>query len=165
MSAIRIRRDWAPGDLGWVIAEHGTYYEQHWRLGAKFEAKVAEAMGEWMTRYQPGRDLFLMASDDSGRLGSISLDATGPHAADHGARIRFFIMADRARGTGLGRRLVTETMAHIRAAGISRAWLTTFRGLDAARRLYETEGFALTEEKLDTSWGTPLHEQRFDWRG
>ena len=42
------------------------------------------------------------------------------------------------------------------------AYLTTFAGLDAARRLYEEIGFTLTSEHADTTWGVPLNEQRFD---
>ncbi|KAF0230998.1 MAG: hypothetical protein FD175_867 [Beijerinckiaceae bacterium] len=159
-----LRHGWRPGDLGWVIAEHGRYYDRAWQLGAVFEAKVAEAMGEWMQRYDPARDLLLLAEDVEGPLGSISLDGSGPHVAVDGARIRFFIMADKARGRGIGKALMAEMMTFIASAGLDEAFLTTFRGLYAARKLYEDNGWVLTREALDTSWGMPLHEQRFDWK-
>jgi len=155
-------RGWVPGLLGEVIAEHGRYYATHWRLGAGFEAKVAEAMGAWIARYDPARDLILHARDADGLLGSISLDGAGSPA--EGGRIRFFILADRARGTGIGRRLLGELMVFANASGQQRLWLTTFRGLDAARHLYERHGFHLVDETLDRSWGQPLHEQRFEWQ-
>jgi GNAT superfamily N-acetyltransferase len=160
---ITAHRGWIKGALGWVIGEHGRWYEENWRFGAAFEAKVAEAMGEWMSRYDPERDLFLLALDDHGILGSISLDGSGPHAAEEGARIRFFIMADRARGRGAGRFLMTHMMDFV-AERFDRCFLTTFRGLDAARKLYEEFGFTLTSEAMDSTWGTPVMEQRFDWR-
>jgi GNAT superfamily N-acetyltransferase len=159
-----IRRGWQPGDIGWVVGEHGRYYDRAWKLGMAFEAKVAEAMGAWLQRYDPAHDLLLVAEDAEGSLGSISLDGSGADVPSDGARVRFFIMADRARGRGIGKVLVAETMAFIRDAGFEKAFLTTFRGLDAARKLYEDHGWALTHEALDTSWGTPLHEQRFDWK-
>ena len=161
---VTIERGWRAGVLGWVIAEHGTYYEMHWQLGAAFEAKVAQAMGEWMQRYEPTRDLLLVAHDADGILGSISLDGSGAHATTDGARIRFFIITERARGRGIGRLLMNEMMTFIQSTGFKGAFLTTFRGLDAARTLYEAHGFTLTHEELDTSWGMPLHEQRFDWK-
>ena len=43
---------------------------------------------------------------------------------------------------------MAEMMAFIREAGFDRAFLTTFQGLDAARHLYESEGFALISETL-----------------
>ncbi len=156
-----ILHGWVPGLLGEVIAEHGRYYEHDWQLGAGFEAKVAEALGEWIARYDPGRDIILHAHDEAGLVGSISLDGTG--YPTEGGRIRFFILADRARGTGLGRRLLAELMDFALAAGHTKLWLTTFRGLDAARHLYERAGFRLAGEEQDETWGRLLHEQRFEW--
>lgn len=164
MEDFSIRRGPQAGDLGWVIGQQARYYEQAWGFGALFEARVAEAIGTWMQRYDPARDLFLTATDDDGPLGSISLDGSGPHAAIEGARIRFFIVADRARGRGVGKALMAQMMAFIDAAGFDRAFLTTFRGLDAARKLYEASGFVLTHEQADSTWGTPVLEQRFEWR-
>ena len=37
----------------------------------------------------------------------------------------------------------------------------TFRGLDAARKLYEAYGFALAEEWPGRQWGKQMFEQRF----
>ncbi|MCZ8374629.1 MAG: GNAT family N-acetyltransferase [Beijerinckiaceae bacterium] len=156
-------RGWVPGIPGWVIAEHGRSYARDWQFGAGFEAKVAEAMGEWLGRYDPGRDLLLTAMLDDKPVGSISLDGSGPHVAGEGARIRFFILAEAARGLGIGRRLMGEMMAFIEETGFDRVFLTTFRGLDAARHLYEAEGFRLVAETRDSSWGRPLDEQLFRW--
>jgi GNAT superfamily N-acetyltransferase len=161
---LRLVRGWAPGLPGWVIAEHGRYYAEVWKLGAAFEAKVAAAMGEWLGRYDAARDLMLTAMLDGAPVGSISLDGSGQHKPEDGARIRFFILAPATRGRGIGRLLMAEMMAFIREAGFDRAFLTTFRGLDAARHLYESEGFILLSETLDTSWGEPLHEQLFRWQ-
>ncbi len=55
-------------------------------------------------------------------------------------------------------------MRFIVDAGFDRAFLTTFAGLNAARSLYEARGFRLVQEEIDTSWGSPLTEQRFAWR-
>ena len=40
-------------------------------------------------------------------------------------------------------------------------YLTTFAGLDAARRLYDSAGFVLTEQVEAESWGTRVTEQTF----
>lgn len=160
---ITLLRGWQPGIPGWVIAEHGRSYAREWQFDARFEAKVAEAMGEWLGRYDPARDLLLTAMLDGVPVGSISLDGSGPHATTEGARIRFFILAKAARGLGIGRRLMGGMMEFIESSGFDRVFLTTFRGLDAARHLYEAEGFVLESETLDTTWGKPMHEQRFRW--
>jgi ribosomal protein S18 acetylase RimI-like enzyme len=161
MVTIDLVRGWRPGLLGWIVAEHGRYYDREWRLGAAFEAKVAAGLGELADRLDPARDLLLHAASSEGILGAIAVDGSGPDTARRGARIRYFILSDAARGRGVGRLLLDETMAFIGAAGFDRAWLTTFAGLDAARHLYERHGFRLDHEALDTSWGTSLTEQRF----
>ncbi len=163
MADITLRQGWSPGLLGWIVAEHGRYYDREWHLGAVFEAKVAQGLGEWIARFDPSRDMLLAAMDGGRVLGAIAVDGSGPDAATQGARIRYFILSDAARGRGIGRRLVAETMRYIVAAGFRQAWLTTFAGLDAARHLYEANGFRLTHEAVDASWGTPLTEQRFEW--
>ena len=43
--------------------------------------------------------------------------------------------------------------------------LWTFKGLDAARKLYEAAGFVLAEEWSGHQWGRVLTEQRFVRRG
>jgi GNAT superfamily N-acetyltransferase len=159
-----LRQGWSPGLLGWIVAEHGRYYEREWRLGPVFEAKVAQGLGELVARLDPARDLLLSAVDGETILGAIAVDGSGPEVAARGARIRYFILSDAARGRGVGRALMDRTMAFIGAAGFRSAWLTTFAGLDAARHLYEQQGFRLDHEAVDTSWGTPLAEQLFVWR-
>jgi hypothetical protein len=41
--------------------------------------------------------------------------------------------------------------------------LTTVDGMDAARHLYEEFDFKLVKETLDSTWGAPVTEQRFEW--
>ncbi len=46
-------------------------------------------------------------------------------------------------------------------AQFSETYLSAFKGLDAARHLYESFGFRLCEEAQGTQWGTSVTEQRF----
>ena len=67
------------------------------------------------------------------------------------------------RGSGLGRRLLTETLAHADAQGIRRVYLWTLDGLPAAARLYAEAGFAEVERLTATQWGKPVTELRLEW--
>jgi ribosomal protein S18 acetylase RimI-like enzyme len=64
-----------------------------------------------------------------------------------------------ARGRGIGRRLVAECVDHARELGYGRMVLYTSKGLDSARRLYEAEGFRMTEETPRHEWGADHVEQ------
>jgi hypothetical protein len=55
-------------------------------------------------------------------------------------------------------------MDFCRQRGYASVYLWTFAGLDAARHLYENQGFRFAEEKEDRTWGEPVTEQKFVWR-
>ena len=150
---------YVPGSIGRMIELHGRYYACDWRFGRYFEAKVANELGEFLARIDPKRDGFWIAAEDDDIVGGIAID--GSHMPEAG-RLRFFIVDDAHRGVGLGEQLMRAAMDFCRDAGHRHVFLTTFAGLDAARRLYERHGFMLTEERPHQTWGVEVTEQRFD---
>lgn len=157
----RIVEGWRPGALGFIIGEHGQYYARYWGFGAFFEAKVAAGLAEFTGRMEPSTDRFFFALDDQDQIvGSLALDLTDTHQPTGEAHLRWFILAEAARGLGLGEMLMSRAMAHCDAHAHA-CWLTTFAGLDAARALYERHGFVLEREEEAASWGTTVREQLF----
>jgi GNAT superfamily N-acetyltransferase len=150
---------YVPGSIGRLVELHGRYYASDWRFGSYFEAKVAHELGELVARLDPARDGFWIAATGNEVVGGIAID--GSSQLDF-ARLRFFIIEDSRRGNGLGGRLMRTAVDFCRSAGHRRIFLTTFAGLDVARKLYERHGFVLTEERPDRTWGVELTEQRFD---
>lgn len=148
-----------PGALAGVVALHAHYYAREWDFGRPFETKVAGELAEFLSRADIRRDLFLTAWRGDDLAGSITIDATGGGAM--GAHLRWFIVSDDARGSGLGGELMGQAMDFCRARGLERVWLTTFAGLDAARRLYEKHGFVLARESDADQWRGGVREQLF----
>ncbi len=145
-----------PAGIGRLIELHGRWYARHWGLGPGFEAQVAEGLGDF-ARHLPHPDSGLWVAVQGGQvMGGIVID--GRAAPD--ARLRWFILDEPARG-GTGRRLLDHALDFCRGRGFASVWLTTFAGLDAARRLYESAGFALEHEAPDTGYGAPVRGQRF----
>ena len=149
-----------PGIIAEITKLHATYYASVWGFGASFEAKVARELGMFVAEHDPSADLFLNAVDRQPLLGSITIDRTV--TGGEGAHLRWFIVADAARGSGLGRRLMERAMAFCKARGYTPVWLTTFAGLDPARRLYERFGFTLVHEAVEDQWQAGVREQRFE---
>ncbi|MCL4249422.1 MAG: GNAT family N-acetyltransferase [Anaerolineae bacterium] len=154
---------YTPGALGRIIELQAVYYAQHWDLGLYFEAKAATEMAEFLSRFDAERDGAWFAYVDGQIVGGIFID--GARADDEGARLRWFIIDEAYQGLGLGKRLMDAAMAFCRRQQFRRVYLTTFKGLTAARHLYEKHGFRLCGEEDGThlTGKASLIEQVFEW--
>ena len=157
---MKIITEFAPGSLGTIIALHGQHYAQNWGFGTFFEAKVADELAAFAGR-MASNDLVLLTYDDEGLAASIVLDLNDPVSGERGGHLRWFICAERCRGTGIGRKLMDRAMSHADEHSNGNVWLTTFAGLEPARHLYESYGFTLTHEQEGEAWGTVVTEQEF----
>jgi GNAT superfamily N-acetyltransferase len=146
-----------PGDIGLMTALHADYYSREWGFGLYFEAKVAGEMAEFLGRLDPERDLFLCARLQGELAGGVAVDGS----AEDIPRLRWFIVNSTAQGQGVGRRLLGQAVDFCRQAGHQSLYLWTFRGLEAARVLYEEAGFRLEEETPARQWGEEVMEQRY----
>lgn len=162
-SAIEIHAGYRAGIIGRTVALHATTYEAIAGFGVAFEAKVAAGMGEFGPRAERACNRIWAAVRDGVIVGSITIDGEDLNTEGRTglAHLRWFIVQDGLRGGGVGRRLLEAALAFCDAAGFAETQLWTFRGLDAARRLYEAQGFVLREEWLGRQWGAEVLEQRF----
>lgn len=160
MPDVQIIRGYIPGSIGQVAGLHGTYYQQHWGFGLFFEAKVAIELASFLSRYDEQLDCFWTAVVAGSIEGSITID--GSHAAVEGAHLRWFIMSDALRGKGVGNELMGIAIGFCQSQGYRRVYLWTFEGLNAARHLYEKNGFKLIDQQKGVRWGREVNEQRLE---
>jgi GNAT superfamily N-acetyltransferase len=151
---------YCPGTVGRVVEMHAEYYHRHWGFGLFFEAKVATELAEFLCRFEKGRDGFWTLLNGARVEGAIAID--GLKAATTGAHLRWFIVSTELKGSGWGRRLITEAVTFCDRQSYPRIGLWTFAGLDAARHLYEASGFRLVSQGEGEQWGTRVVEQRFE---
>ncbi len=107
----------------------------------------------------PERDLFLTAWRGDALAGSVSMDVTG--GGPDGAHLRWFVVSDTARGTGLGKQLMRRAIDHADRVAAGPVWLTTFAGLEAARGIYDRFGFELKSQNDADQWQGGVTEQMF----
>jgi GNAT superfamily N-acetyltransferase len=146
--------------MGKITELHATYYHDNWGFDVSFETQVGRELSEFISEYHRDRDGLWVATVDGGFAGSIAID--GRQAAKQGARLRWLIVDPQFQGHGIGRLLLKEAIEFSIDAGYKKIYLWTFRGLDAARFLYEREGFKLHEEHDVNQWGRKLTEQMFE---
>lgn len=149
-----------PGVLGEITRLHAVYYHDQWGFDISFEAQEGKELCEFMSRFDREKDGLWTAVVDEKFAGSVAID--GRQAETEGARLRWFIVDPTLQGRGLGKVLVEKAVEFCRLVGHKRIYLWTFQGLEAARHVYESEGFVLSEEQEVEQWGGIIKEQRFD---
>lgn len=147
-----ILRDPEPGDLGWIVYQHGRLYAKEYGWGWTFEALVAEIVGNFAKSYDPSCERCWVAEREGEVIGSVFI----MRQDEETAKLRLLYVDPSARGLGLGRRLVEETMRFARDKGYKRMALWTNDVLVSARRIYEAAGFKLLEEEQHHSFGKDL---------
>ena len=149
-----------PGGLATLCAMQSEYYAREWGFDHLYESMVASDIGEFLQYYDPSRDFVELVLREGEVKGGIVIDGRD----DEVAQLHWFILHDELKGLGAGKKLIIDAMNFVKKRGIPRVFLTTFKGLDAARHLYEERGFKLVEEHLASTWGHSVKEQLFEWR-
>ncbi|GAB4534630.1 MAG: helix-turn-helix domain-containing GNAT family N-acetyltransferase [Roseibium sp.] len=147
------------GMIGDVAALHARTHGAIVGMGPTFESVVSKAMAEFMPRVGNPLNNSWSVVEDGAVIGSITID--GEDLGDGVAHLRWFILSERLRGKGLGKALLAMALDHCDRLGFSEIHLWTLKGLDAARALYEKNGFVLAEEYVGDQWGKAVTEQKF----
>ena len=147
-----ILRSHGPGDMGWVTQRHGSLYAEEYGLNDRMESYVAEVVAKFLREYDPAREHCWIADQDGAPVGSVFL----VKESDDVARLRLLIVDPRARGLGVGRRLVDECIRFARQAGYREITLWTHSILTAARRIYAATGFEIVETEEHDEFGPML---------
>jgi DNA-binding MarR family transcriptional regulator/N-acetylglutamate synthase-like GNAT family acetyltransferase len=141
-----------PGDIGWVVAAHGRLYAQEYGWDISFEALVAEIAAKFLRDFDPACERCFIAEMDGTPVGSAFVVKQSKTVA----KLRLVIIDPKARGRGLGHRLIAECIAFARASGYRKLVLWTNSVLLAARAVYVKAGFELVESEPHRSFGKDL---------
>ena len=147
-----------PGDFGWIVKHHAELYAQEYGWIEPFEGVCAQIVADFANNNDPQRERCWIAEMDGENAGCIFLVADSAEVA----RIRLLIVDPKARGFGLGARLVDECVRFARRAGYKKITLWTHSVLTAARHIYQKAGFTRTSSEQRVSFGKPVVSEYWD---
>jgi len=148
------------GDYGWIVHRHGVLYNQEYGWDETFEALVAEIVGGIGSSLDPKRERCWIAERHGEFAGCVFLIRN--REEQHTAQLRLLLVEPRARGLGIGGRLVSECTTFARQCGYRKIVLWTQSALRSARRIYQAEGYRLVSEEKHHSWGHDLTGQYWE---
>lgn len=141
-----------PGDMGWVAHRHGILYAQEYGWDEHFEALVAQIVSDFINKYNPAREHCWIAEMNGEIVGFVFV----VQASEMVAKLRLLLVEPKARGLGLGTRLVEECIRFARRKGYQKLMLWTNSVLLEARHIYQKLGFTLVEQEEHHSFGHDL---------
>jgi ribosomal protein S18 acetylase RimI-like enzyme len=141
-----------PGDFGWIVYRQATLYAEEYGWDWTYEALAAEIVAQFIKNYDSKRERVWVAEKDGERVGAVLV------AKESGkiAKLRLLHVERKARGLGIGKRLVEECVRFARQAGYQKMTLWTQSILHAARGIYKKAGFQIVQEKKHHSFGKNL---------
>jgi DNA-binding MarR family transcriptional regulator/GNAT superfamily N-acetyltransferase len=155
-----VLRESRPGDMGWVIQQHGEIYFREYGWNSEFEALVADIVARMMRHHRPDLERSWIAEVDGRRVGSVFVVRKSATVA----QLRLLILTPEARGLGLGSRLTDECIAFARSKGYRKLLLWTNSCLLEARRIYARRGFVLVKSEAYQGFGKDLVGETWELR-
>ena len=146
------------GDFGWMVSAHATLYAAEYNWTEPFEGLCAQIVADYVNKHDPKRERCWIAEMDGENVGCVMLAKD----SDDVARLRLLLVDPKARGLGLGTRLVDECVTFARQAGYKKITLWTHSVLTAARHTYQKAGFTLTSSEKKRSWGEDVISEYWD---
>lgn len=141
-----------------VVQLHNKVRLEEFGFSKEFEAIVEGIVADFVKTYDPKREHCWIAEIEGEPVGCVFL----VRKSDTLAQLRLLLVDSRARGLGIGGRLVDECVTFARKGGYHKIILGTNDIAAAARHLYKKAGFRLIESKQRHVFGHDMADEMWE---
>ncbi|KAM0426001.1 hypothetical protein ACHAPT_008630 [Fusarium lateritium] len=170
---ITIEPGYRPGFLARCLEMHIAFYHPSVHWGLAFETSLAKDFAEIIERLETNPRNQVWAAVESAAtspgvftqriVGTLLIDSESMKSTG-AAQIRGFIVDERVRGLGVGKRMLGAAMEFIESNGFDRATLFTSDTQDTAVYLYKRVGFVVERDEEKIVWEKPLRVLQLTWQ-
>ena len=145
-----------PGDMGWLVYRHGVIGWKEHGFDERFEVFVTNVISKFIQRHDPRRERCWIVEMQKEVVGCVFL----VRKSETIAQLRLLLIEPKARGQGIGVRLVKECVGFARRAGYRKIVLGTDNAALAAGHICQNAGFRLTRQRPRNFFGQDLIEEK-----
>jgi len=151
-----VLRNPIPGDIGWLISQHGRLYAEQFQFDLDFEIDIAKKVLSFLEEHDPFNMIWI--STINGKpVGSIAVSIR----SDQTAFINFLLVTNEYRGYGVAKTLLNKVVSHCQGHKVGVLRLETYSCLAAARKLYKKYDFSLASKNVDVVKYGQTFDQEF----
>jgi len=154
---ILVRNNMQPGDLGQIVALHGTYYHAENGFDETFEPYVAIPLAEFVLRKSNAEKIWIVEYENQVK-GCIAI----VKADENTGQLRWYVLDKSIQGLGYGKKLIDAAIEFAWQAGYSKIVLWTISEQEKAISIYKKYGFKLVTQESTELWGKIVNEQCYE---
>lgn len=160
MNDLQIRKyDSDDADIAYVIDRQLSLYESERHFTSDIWKKyLVDGVLHLTQNFDQSKDCMMILECNQNRSGCVAIT----HTENKTAQLRYFFLEPELRGIGAGKKLLKEAVDFCKEKGYEKVFLWTVSAQEAARHLYGSAGFELTETNENNQWGAPVLEERWD---
>jgi N-acetylglutamate synthase-like GNAT family acetyltransferase len=152
-------RPFRENDIEFVISRQLSLYALEYGFTSEiWKTYLTCGVHSFVNQFDDKKDCMFILERDGVSSGCVAIT----HVDEVTAQLRFFFLEPEMRGWGAGRQLLERAIDFCKEKKYEHVFLWTFNKLMAARHLYASTGFQITETRVNNDWGKSILEERWD---
>lgn len=147
-----------PSDMPLIAQRHVMQFAKDYGWNEEFEAVVTEATSDFIRNFDATGERCWVADMEGEVVGSVFV----VRVSDEVAELRLLFVDPKVRALGIGSKMLKEATRFARYAGYKKMVMWTESIFDHAAKLFESEGFKLTEETPHKRFGRDMVGQYWE---